>query len=92
MGYPVQQDPFSSFFALLTSPIGWLIILAVIILIFLIIREILCWYWKINEGLDSMNDIKREIATTNTLLRNLERGNAQPQPAEIKPPTTPPQE
>jgi hypothetical protein len=70
------------FFTLLASPIGWLIILGIIILIFLIIREILCWYWKINEGLDSLNDIKREIATTNTLLRTLEHGPAQPQPAE----------
>lgn len=91
MGYLAQQDPVSTFFNLLASPIGWLIVLLAIILIFLIIREILCWYWKINEGLNSLNDIKREIATTNSLLRNLDRSPGRPHQAEAEEQATPPQ-
>ena len=63
MGYTTQQDPFSAFFTTFSSPVGWLIIPGLIILVFLITREILCWYWKINECFDSFNEIKGEIAT-----------------------------
>jgi hypothetical protein len=47
----------------------------------------------INEGLDSLNDIKREIATTNSLLRALEHGPAtQPRQAEAEQQAKPPQQ
>jgi hypothetical protein len=46
----------------------WLVI---VILIFLIAREIFCWYFKINEGLDILNGIREEFVRTNTLLSAL---------------------
>ena len=37
------------------------IVLAVSIIIFLICREIICWYWKINERLDIQRDIRNSL-------------------------------
>jgi len=39
--------------------------LLVTILIFLMFREILCWYWKINEGLGLLRAIRDELETLN---------------------------
>ena len=35
-----------------------LIYLAVVIVIFLIFRELVCWYWKINAGLEVLKEIR----------------------------------
>jgi hypothetical protein len=40
------------------------IILAVIVSIFIILREFNCWYWKINQRIELMkenNDLLREL-------------------------------
>lgn len=34
------------------------IVFGVLILFFFLIREILCWYWKINEGIDILKQIE----------------------------------
>jgi len=68
---PQPTDPITSFFNALGIPM-WLVIgLLVAILIFLIIREILCWYWKINERLDILYKISENMTHTNALLRTL---------------------
>jgi len=36
-----------------------LITLGIIVLVFLLIREILTWYWKINKVVSLLEDIKR---------------------------------
>jgi cell division protein FtsB len=35
-----------------------LVAIAVIIVLFWIGRELLCWYWKINESLAALNEIR----------------------------------
>ena len=51
-----------------------LIALFVIILIFLICREILCWYWKINEQRDLLFSINEKLAEISKKL-NCESSN-----------------
>lgn len=47
-----------------------LIIIALIILvsfmIFLIMREVMCWYWKINKILDVLNEINDNLKDKKT--------------------------
>jgi hypothetical protein len=38
-----------------------LIVLVVSVLVVLLIREVWCWYWKINEGLAVQRDVLREL-------------------------------
>ncbi len=45
---------------------GGLIALAVIVAIFLIIREIICWYWKINKAVNLLTDI-RDLLSKNAV-------------------------
>ena len=46
------------------------IVLAVTVIVFLIIREILCWYWKINTIVSLLEDIKGKLGTVGTALNN----------------------
>jgi hypothetical protein len=68
-------DPITNIFNNLgSSPLLDLIIfIAFVILFFLIFREIVCWYFKINEGLDVLYKISEEVAQTNALLKALLR-------------------
>jgi uncharacterized membrane protein len=34
-----------------------LFVIAIALLLFLLCREIMCWYWKINQVIDKMNTI-----------------------------------
>ncbi|MCF6267093.1 MAG: PDZ domain-containing protein [Desulfuromusa sp.] len=54
-----------------------LIALVVMIAVFLICRELLCWYWKINERLTCLKDI-RDLLQKNhdLLLKTLEKEQA----------------
>lgn len=45
-----------------------LILLAVTILVFLICREIVCWYWKINEALGVLRENTAELRRLNQQL------------------------
>lgn len=40
------------------NDLGIVIILAVSVLLFFILRELFCWYWKINESIELQKDIK----------------------------------
>lgn len=73
MGPYQNQDPITNFFNALGNN-GfwyWLLGVAFIVLIFFIIREILCWYWKINERLDVLYKISGHVSNTNALLKTL---------------------
>lgn len=35
-----------------------LVYLAIVIVIFLIFRELVCWYWKINASLEVLREIR----------------------------------
>lgn len=46
--------------------IQWIIIAIVIsIAVFLILREFICWYWKINERVSLLEDILEELKKMN---------------------------
>ena len=40
-------------------------------IIFAICREIVCWYWKINERNDSLKQMKKSAKITNELLKEI---------------------
>jgi hypothetical protein len=44
---------------------GLLIALAILVILFLIFREILCWYWKINERIELHKELIHEIKKLN---------------------------
>ncbi len=50
-----------------------LIIVAVCIVIFLICREIICWYWKLNRIVTLLEDIRRELKKTNASIGDSEK-------------------
>lgn len=35
-----------------------ILVVAVVVVLFVIGREIVCWYWKVNEGLDLLKEIR----------------------------------
>ena len=51
---------------------GILMGLGILILLFFLFREILCWYWKINQITDLLTEIKGEIITTNDFLKGMQ--------------------
>ena len=44
------------------TPETWIITIVVLIIIFLIVREILCWYWKINKIVRILEDISSKLS------------------------------
>jgi len=47
----------------------WLVTVAIGFLLFLVLRELWCWYWKINEALEVLKDMK-------VVLRNIDKNLA----------------
>lgn len=39
-----------------------LIALAVVVVVFLIVREVLCWYWKVNQAVALLTEIRDLLA------------------------------
>jgi len=37
--------------------VGFIVSVAVFFVIFLLLREVMCWYWKINIGLSKLDTI-----------------------------------
>ena len=72
--YGAPTDPASSFIDnLFRNPgLAFLFIIAFILLLFLIFREIVCWYWKINERLDVLYDIRKELSILNKSVARME--------------------
>ena len=48
-----------------------LIILVVILGLFIIGREIMMWYWKINKRIESLENIEMELRKISKLLDNI---------------------
>ena len=46
--------------------------LVVLIIIFLICREVICWYWKINESVELLKDIKSELQVLNKAMQSFQ--------------------
>lgn len=43
-----------------------LVILGVLLVIFLVCRELVCWYWKINRTVELLEQIHQELKLLNT--------------------------
>ncbi len=67
----VPTDPMSQFLnAIFSNPLLAIIVaLAAIILVIFIIREIVCWYWKINEIVYNLRDLNQRVKETNQILK-----------------------
>ena len=44
---------------------GGFVIAIVVVLLFLVFREVVCWYWKINEGLELLRQIRDRLPPLN---------------------------
>jgi len=55
--------------------ITFLITFLILAVIFLILREIMCWYWKINESISLLNEI-RNLLKNNKELSNFDNRNS----------------
>ena len=54
-----------------------IVAIAIVIAIFLVIREFWTWYWKINETLRVLRGIRQDLAITNQHLAELQAVNAE---------------
>ena len=52
----------------MTAPLYLLIVLAIAIIVFLICREIVMWYWKINERIKLQKETQALLAKQNKIL------------------------
>lgn len=52
----------------MNSLIPFLSGLAILLLLFLLGREIVCWYWKINEALDTLKAIDEKLSVQINIL------------------------
>ncbi len=43
------------------SPIGVFLVISIAVMIFLIFRHIICWYWKINLAVCLLADIRNHL-------------------------------
>ena len=63
--------------------IKWIIIaIAISIAVFLILREFICWYWKINERVTLLEDILDELKKMNGSEDKDEKKESVPPKAE----------
>jgi len=53
--YPINNP---SFFSFLSQPVYWLLGIGILILLFALLREVTCWYWKVNKIVELLKDIK----------------------------------
>ncbi len=62
-----------------------LVVLAILILVFLICRELICWYWKINEMVSLLTDIRDLLRSLpgihEVLAADFQRGHPEVSPA-----------
>ena len=64
--------------AIILTPI---ITLAILIALFLIFRQVVCWYWKINDRIELLTEIRDELRTFNNRIRLTAKQN-KTQPAD----------
>lgn len=60
-----------------SGPIAGLIItLLVFLLVFLVCRELVCWYWKINEAIKQRDDMAKTLKEMKALMESQSITNA----------------
>ncbi len=55
------MDSITNVFATISNPAMWLLGLSIIFLVFLLLREFLCWYWKINRIVELLENINQNL-------------------------------
>lgn len=73
MGQVVFNQPTFTF-----DPVPLLLWIGIAICLFFILREVFCWYWKINKIVDSLEDIKSILRATNKLLSSTQQETPAP--------------
>ena len=63
-----------------------LIMLLVLLVFFLLFREVNCWYWKINTLLESLGQMKKKL---DAIVSLLERADTQSQTAPLRQSSSP---
>lgn len=70
------------------NPIGsffWLIaVIVLLVILFLIFRDMVCWYWKINERITLQKQQIELSKETNELLMTIINRSRKPQPEQTK--------
>ncbi|HUB09432.1 MAG TPA: hypothetical protein VMB50_20680 [Myxococcales bacterium] len=56
----------------MTAIVVPLAVLVVVLLFFLVGRELVCWYWKINEGLQLLRQIHDRLGSVGKLMAEIE--------------------
>ena len=54
-----------------------LLLIGVLFVIFLVLRELMCWYWKINKLVDIQNEMNGHLKTIANLLSKNSAGDTQ---------------
>jgi hypothetical protein len=52
-----------------------LFFLAIVILLFWLGREIVCWYWKINDALDTLKSIEEKLTVQINIMARSQQKN-----------------
>ena len=53
-----------------------LFLFAILLILFLLGREIVCWYWKINEALDTLKAIDEKLSVQINIMARSQQKNA----------------
>jgi hypothetical protein len=70
--------------ALLAGLLGVAVVVLIVALVFLLIREINCWYWKINAALDILREQRNSLQRIEQSMQGVARLAASPPP--LRPP------
>ncbi len=73
---------------------GILLAVLIAIIVFLVLRELVCWYWKINRRVGLLEDIHRSlqilIQNQRRLMAEAEESSPSPPPPDQNPSSHPP--
>ncbi len=62
----------------------YLAALGISTILFFLVREIMCWYWKINRFVAILEKIEANIGDTNFILRNNSKANTAKQSSTVE--------
>jgi hypothetical protein len=67
---------------------GAVIFLVIVVIIFLVLREVVCWYWKINSSIALLTEIRDLLAAKGSpQTGGTPIGQQNPMSGEVRPPT-----
>ncbi len=70
-----MEDSLRDIFSTLFFSKGFLLFIIISFLIFILIREFLTWYWKINRIISLLEDIEENTNTRREIIKNIEEEN-----------------